>query len=145
SSIQQQQILGPKTIWDSGENIYLTDKDGNKFIEAMSSLWNVNIGYGLKELADVAASQMKELAFSSSFSSFSNEPAILLADKIASIAPKSLSAVFFTSGGSESNDSSIKLARHYLRVQGKPKKRKVLARKIGYHGVSSASTSATGI
>lgn len=145
SSIQEQQKSGPKAIWESGQNIYLTDTNGNKFIEAMSSLWNVNIGYGRKELADASSNQMKKLAFSSSFSSFSNEPAILLAEKVASISPQTLNAVFFTSGGSESNDSAIKLARHYWRIQGKPEKRKIIARKRGYHGVSSASTSATGI
>src|SRR5699024_10162631 len=145
SSIQQQLEQGPKTIFDKGENIYLTDKNGNEFIEAMSSLWNVNVGYGRQELADAAAKQLKKLAFTSSFSSFSNEPAILLAEKISSISPQSLNAVFFTSGGSESNDSAIKLARHYWRIQGKPNKRKIVARKRGYHGVSSASTSATGI
>jgi len=145
SSIQQQQKSGPKVIFNEGENIYLKDKDGNKFIEAMSSLWNVNVGYGREELAEAAAKQIKKLAFTSSFSSFSNEPAILLAEKIASISPQTLNAVFFTSGGSESNDSAIKLARHYWKIQGKPKKRKILSRKRGYHGVSSASTSATGI
>src|SRR5699024_9599921 len=116
-----------------------------KYIEAMSSLWNVNVGYGRKELAEAAAHQMEKLAFTSSFSTFSNEPSILLAEKISSLAPENLNAVFFTSGGSESNDSAIKLVRHYWRIQGDPNKRKILARHRGYHGVSSASTSATGI
>src|SRR5699024_1035355 len=104
SSIQQQQENGAKVIFDKGEGIYLTDIEGNQYIEAMSSLWNVNVGYGRKELAKAATAQMEKLAFSSSFSTFSNEPAILLAEKITSIAPKNLNAVFLTSGGSESND-----------------------------------------
>lgn len=145
SSIQQQQKDGAKVIFEKGNGIYLTDTEGNQFIDAMSSLWNVNIGYGRKDLADIAADQMKRLSFSSSFSTFSNEPAILLTEKIASLAPKGLNAVFLTSGGSESNDSAIKFARHYWRIQGKKKKRKILSRYRGYHGVSSASTSATGI
>lgn len=145
SSIQQQQKDGAKIIFDKGEGIYLTDTEGNEFIDAMSSLWNVNVGYGRKELGQAAAEQMERLAFTSSFSTFSNKPAILLADKIASLAPRNLNAVFFTSGGSESNDSAIKLVRHYWRILNKPNKRKILARKRGYHGVASASTSATGI
>ena len=145
SSIQQQQEFGPKIIIEKGEGIYLTDKNGNVYIDAMASLWNVNVGHGREELAEAAAEQMKKLAFSSSFSTFSNEPAILLAEKISSIAPEGLNAVFFTSGGSESNDTAIKLVRHYWRIQGKPEKRKIIGLNRAYHGVAAASTSATGI
>ncbi len=145
SSIQQQQEQGPKMIVEKGEGIYLTDTNGNVYIDAMSSLWNVNIGHGREELAEVAAEQMKKLAFSSTFSTFSHKPAILLAEKIASLAPEGLNAVFFTSGGSESNDTAIKLVRHYWRIQGKLEKRKIIGLGRAYHGVAAASTSATGI
>ncbi|RYG73700.1 aspartate aminotransferase family protein [Lentibacillus lipolyticus] len=145
SSIQQQQANGPKVIMDKGEGIYLTDINGNAYMDAMSSLWNVNIGHGQEELADAAAEQMKQLAFSSAFSTFSHKPAIQLAEKIASIAPAGLNAVFLTSGGSESNDSAIKLARHYWRIQGQPERKKIIGLKRAYHGVAAASTSATGI
>lgn len=145
SSIQQQQKDGAKVIMEKGEGIYLTDTNGNVYIDAMSSLWNVNIGHGREELAEVAAQQLKKLAFSSAFSTFSHEPAIKLAEKIASISPTGLNAVFFTSGGSESNDSAIKLVRHYWKIQGKPGRRKIIALKRGYHGVAAASTSVTGI
>src|SRR5699024_8836446 len=89
--------------------------------------------------------QTKKLAFSSTFSTFSHEPAILLAEKIASLSPENMNAVFFTSGGSESNDSAIKLIRHYCKIKGQQNRRKILSRKRGYHGVAAASTSATGI
>ncbi|MFD1361755.1 aminotransferase family protein [Lentibacillus salinarum] len=145
SSIQQQQQEGPAFIFEKGDGIYLTDTKGDTYIDAMSALWNVNIGHGRTELAEVAKDQMENLAFSSAFSTFSHEPAILLAEKIASIAPDSLNAVFFTSGGSESNDTSFKLARHYWKVKGEPKRRKIISRKKAYHGVAAASTSATGI
>ncbi|MGP4105783.1 aminotransferase family protein [Virgibacillus sp. L01] len=145
SSIQQQQRDGAKVIMEKGEGIYLTDTNGNVYIDAMSSLWNVNIGHGREELAEVAAQQLKKLGYSSAFSTFSHEPAIKLAEKIASISPTGLNAVFFTSGGSESNDSAIKLVRHYWKVQGKPDRRKIIALKRGYHGVAAASTSVTGI
>ncbi|QKY68318.1 aspartate aminotransferase family protein [Lentibacillus sp. CBA3610] len=145
SSIQQQQEHGPAYIFEKGEGIYLTDIKGETYIDAMSSLWNVNIGHGRSELAEVAKEQMEKLAFSSAFSTFSHEPAILLAEKIASIAPKGLNAVFFTSGGSESNDTAFKLARHYWKLKGEPERRKIISRKKAYHGVAAASTSATGI
>src|SRR5699024_7503936 len=119
--------------------------NGSVYIDAMSSLWNVNVGHGRQELAEVAKEQMEKLAFSSTFSTFSHEPAILLAEKIASITPEGLNAVFFTSGGSESNDSAIKLVRHYWKIQGKPNRRKIISLMRGYHGVAAASTSATGI
>lgn len=145
TSIQQQQMNGPKVIMEKGNGIYLTDIHGNTFMDAMSSLWNVNVGHGREELAEAAAKQMKDLAFSSAFSTFSHKPAIKLAEKIASIAPDGLNAVFFTSGGSESNDTAIKLVRHYWRIQDKPNKKKIIGLKRGYHGVAAASTSATGI
>ncbi len=145
SSIQDQQAKGAKLIVEKGEGVYLTDTKGDTYIDGMSSLWNVNIGHGRKELAEVAKQQMEKLAFSSTFSTFSHEPAIRLAKKIADLAPRNLNAVFFTSGGSESNDSAIKIARHYWKIQGQPERNKIVSLKRGYHGVAAGSTSATGI
>src|SRR5699024_1202682 len=145
STIQQRPEEGRRLIIEEGDGIYLKDRNGKTFIDAMSSLWNVNVGHGRKELADAASEQMQKLAYSSAFSTFSHEPAILLAEKIASLAPGDLNAVFFTSGGSESNDTAFKLARHYWKIQGQSKKRTVISLKRGYHGVAVGSTSATGI
>lgn len=145
SSIKDQQEKGAKLIIEKGEGIYLTDKEGNVFIDAMSSLWNVNIGHGRKELGEAAKQQMDKLAFSSAFSTFSHEPIIQLAKKIADLAPPTLNATFFTSGGSESNDSAFKLVRHYWKIQNKSERYKIVSLKRGYHGVAAASTSATGI
>lgn len=145
SSIKQQQSQGASFVFTEGKGIYLKDLDGRTVIDGMSSLWNVNIGHGRKELADAAHEQMTKLAYSSAFSTFSHEPAILLSKKMSSIAPGNLSTVFFTSGGSESNDSAIKLIRHYWRLKGKPERKKIISRKKAYHGVTSNATSATGI
>ncbi|WP_272032334.1 aspartate aminotransferase family protein [Oceanobacillus kimchii] len=145
SSIMQQQKDGAKAIMTKGVGIYVTDTNNKEYIDAVSSLWNVNIGHGRTELAEVASEQMKKLAFSSAFSTFSHEPAIRLAKKIAELTPQGLNAVFFTSGGSESNDSAVKLSRHYWKIQNKPTKRKIISLKRGYHGVAAASTSITGI
>lgn len=145
SSIIQQQTDGAKSIMAKGDGIYVTDTNNKEYIDAVSSLWNVNIGHGRTELAEVASEQMKKLAFSSAFSTFSHEPAIRLAKKISELTPQGLNAVFFTSGGSESNDSAVKLSRHYWKIQNKASKRKIISLKRGYHGVAAASTSITGI
>jgi len=145
SNLQQQQEDGPAIIVKKGEGIYVEDIEGKRYIEGMSSLWNVNIGYGRKELAEIAKEQIEELPFSSAFSTYSHEPAIKLATKITELTPGDLNTVFFTSGGSESNDTAIKLARHYWNIQGKPERRKIISRKRAYHGVALGATSATGI
>src|SRR5699024_2177059 len=85
SSIQQQQEAGSRLIIEEGDGIYLKDRNGKTSIDAMSSLWNVNIGHGRKELADAASEQMQELAYSSAFTTFSHEPAILLPEKMDSL------------------------------------------------------------
>lgn len=145
SSLKQQHENGAPFIFTSGSGVYLTDISGKKVLEGMSSLWNVNVGYGRKELAEVAYEQMVKLAFTNSFSSMSNEPAIRLAAKLAEITPDNLSGVFFTSGGSESNDTAYKFARYYWKIKGFPQKTKIISRKKGYHGVNIGATSATGI
>lgn len=145
SSLKEQQENGPAIIFKEGNGVYVTDVNGKTYIEGMASLWNVNIGYGRKELAKAAKKQMEALAFSSCFASFSNEPAIRLAAKVAEMTPGDLNGVFFTSGGSESNDTAYKLVRHYWKLKGKPSKSKIISREKGYHGVAVGSTSATGI
>ncbi|MEK4201045.1 aminotransferase family protein [Cytobacillus sp. FSL K6-0265] len=145
SSIAQQQAEGPSHIFTEGKGVYLTDSNGHKVIDGMSSLWNVNIGHGVKEMAEAAYEQMTKLAFTSNFSTFSNEPAIRLAEKLSKILPGDLNAVFFTSGGSESNDTAFKLARHYWILKGQPERQKIISRKMSYHGVAMGATSATGL
>lgn len=145
SSLTEQQENGPRIIFKEGQGIYLKDMNGNRYIDGMSSLWNVNVGHGRTELADVAKEQMTRLAFSSCFSTFSHEPAIRLAAKIASLAPGNLQAVFFTSGGSEANDTAFKLARHYWLLKGQPYRQKIISRMKSYHGVAIGATSATGL
>ncbi|MBO1513691.1 aminotransferase family protein [Metabacillus bambusae] len=145
SSIQQQQDMGPSFIFKEGRGIYLEDIKGNVVIDGMSSLWNVNVGHGRTELGDVAKEQMAKLAYSSCFGTFSNEPAIRLSASLAALAPGDLQATFFTSGGSEANDTAYKLARHYWILKGKPERKKIISRTKSYHGVTMGATSATGL
>ena len=132
-------------IMESGEGVWLKTKDGRKLIDGMAGLWNVQLGHGNLELAEAAREQMSTLAYASNYAGSSNLPAITLADRLAGFAYPSLNATFFTSGGAESNESAFKTARYYWKRKGQPGKVKVISRKLGYHGVTLAAMSATGI
>src|SRR5690625_94697 len=106
---------------------------------------NVKIGHERKELGNVAKEQMEKLAFTSTFGNWSHEPVIRLAAEIAKWTPGDLNVTFFTSGGSEANDTAFKTVRHYWKPQGKLEKKKIISRKKSYHGVAMGATSATGI
>jgi len=132
-------------VWVKGEGIMLWDADGNRYIDGLACLWNVNVGHGRRELAEAASTQMSELAFCSSYTGATNIPATKLAAKLATLAYPSLNTVYFTSGGAESNESAFKTARFYWKVMGKPDKVKIIARQHAYHGVTLAAMSATGM
>jgi len=132
-------------IWARGEGALLWDVNGREYIDGLSGLWNVNVGHGRAELADAAAEQMRKLAFTTSYTGSSNEPAIRLADTLSRLAYPSLNTVYFTTGGAESNESAFKTARFYWKVKGKPDKVKVISREHAYHGVTLAAMSATGM
>lgn len=145
SDMRLLQEQGPPFIFTEGEGIYLKDIDGKKYIDSLSSLWNVNIGHGRHEFGEVVKEQMEKLAFVSIFSNWSHEPVIRLAAEVAKWTPGDLNVTFFTSGGSEANDTAFKTVRHYWKINGKPEKKKIISRKKSYHGVAMGSTSATGI
>lgn len=132
-------------IFERGEGIYLWDVTGKRYIDALSGLWNVNVGHGRRELAEAAKRQMEQLAFCNSYTGFANPPSIELAARLARLAPGDLNAVFFTSGGAESNESAFKMARFFWNVQGRPSKYTIISRYDGYHGVSLAAMAATGM
>ena len=128
-----------------GEGAMLHTADGRAFIDGLSCLWNVNVGHGRRELAQAAAAQMETLAYASAYAGFSNEPAIRLAEAIVSHAYADSAAVYFTTGGAESNESAFKTARYYWKRMGKPDKVKIISRRYGYHGVTMGAMSATSL
>ncbi|SDI35689.1 aspartate aminotransferase family protein [Natribacillus halophilus] len=142
---KQNADEGPSMIYSKGDGIRVTDMDGGTYIDGVSMLWNVNLGHGQSELATAAYEQMNEFAYGSQFYGNSNEPAIRLADKITEYAPGDLDGVFFTSGGSESNDTAFKLSRFYWQLQGFESKKIIISLKRGYHGVTVSAQRATGI
>jgi adenosylmethionine-8-amino-7-oxononanoate aminotransferase len=132
-------------VWVKGEGAILFDADGKEYIDGLAGLWNVVAGHGRKELAAAAATQMETLAYCSAYAGSSNPPAIELATKLAEMCYPSINRFFFTSGGGESTETSIKLARSYWKMRGREHKTKVISREWGYHGVTLAAMSATGI
>ncbi len=135
---------GVKVITQA-RGVTLTDSDGNQVLDAMAGLWCVNIGYGRDELAEVAARQMKQLPYYNTFFQTTHVPAIALAKKIADLTPGPLNHVFFASGGSEANDTNIRLVRHYWALKGKPSKTVIISRENAYHGTSVGSASLGGM
>src|SRR5512133_3289386 len=132
-------------IWVSGDGALIKDANGREYIDGLSGLWNVNVGHGRGELADAASAQMRRIAFASAYIGATNEPAVRLAEKIVRHAYPSSAAVYFTTAGAESNESSFKFARYYWKVQDKPQKTKIISRIHAYHGVTMAAMSATGM
>jgi adenosylmethionine-8-amino-7-oxononanoate aminotransferase len=127
-----------------GDGCYVWDEHGNRYLDGLSSLFCVNLGHGRADLAQAGADQAQQLDYFSNWS-YTHPPAVELAAKIASLTPGDLNRVFFTSGGSESVESALKLARSYHKITGHPNKTKVIAREIAYHGTSLGALSATGV
>jgi 4-aminobutyrate---pyruvate transaminase len=135
---------GPLVL-ERGDGVWVYDVEGKPYLEGMAGLWCTSLGYSNRELADAAYQQMLKLPFQHIFSGRSHDPAIELAEKLKEIAPVPISKVFFTSSGSEANDSQAKLVWYYNNALGRPKKKKIIARIKGYHGVTIASASMTGL
>ena len=132
-------------IWVGGKGAYIEDSEGNEYIDCLSGLWNNTAGNGRPELADAAAAQMRQMGFVSGYAGSSNPRAIELSERLAHLTYPSINHFYLTSGGGESTDSNIKLARYYWKLKGKPDKTKVISRIWGYHGVTMAAMCATGI
>ena len=132
-------------IFERGEGAVLTDSEGRTYIDALSSLWNVAVGHGRRELADAAAAQMATLGFSNSYTGYANVPSIRLTEKLLSLVYPDMSGIFYASSGSEANEMAIKTARYFWSVSGKPSKMKIISREEAYHGGTMAATAVTGM
>jgi len=132
-------------ILTRGEGVYVWDSQGNKLLDAFAGLWCVNIGYGRAELGAVAEKQMTQLAYYNSFFGCTTEPTVKLAAKLAELTPGDLNHAFFTNSGSESNDTIVRMVRHFWAVQGQPRKSVFIARHNGYHGSTMAGASLGGM
>ena len=128
----------------SGDGCYVTDSEGKSYVDGLAGLFTTQVGHGRTELADVAATQMKELGFFPNWS-MHHPRSLELAAKISEIAPGDLNSTFFVSSGSEAVETVIKLARQYHKVNGDPGRYKVISRDVAYHGTTMGALSVTGL
>ena len=135
----------PQLMFERGEGAMLIDDRGRTYLDAMSSLWNVNVGYGRKAIVEAAGDQMTKLAFTSAYGGWGHEPGARLAARLAELAPGDLEVTFFASGGGEGNDTAYKVARLYWKLRAEPHRVNIVARLRDYHGLTYGATSATGL
>jgi len=128
-----------------GEGCWLWDAHGRKLLDGLAGLWCVNVGYSCTEIIDAVNEQMRRVPYYCSFFNSTTEPAIRLAEKISSLAPRGLGHVMFSNSGSEANETALKLIRAYHKLKGQPQRTKILSREFSYHGVTLATTSMTGL
>jgi 4-aminobutyrate--pyruvate transaminase len=144
TNLRQHEHVGPR-VHERAEGVYLWDNQGKQYLEGMAGLWCTALGYGEPELARVAEEQMKKLCYSQLFAGKTNEPSVLLAEKLKAMAPMDAGRVFFGLSGSDANDTQVKLMWYYNNCVGRPEKKKIISRMKGYHGVTVAAGSLTGL
>ncbi len=136
---------GGVRVITQAKGVHIWDGKGNKLFDAMAGLWCVNIGYGRKELAEVAYRQMLDLPFYNTFFKTTTVPATMLAEKVASLLPERFNQIFFVNSGSEANDTVVRFIRRYWEVQGQPERQHIISRHRAYHGSTCASASLGGM
>ncbi|WP_377845229.1 aspartate aminotransferase family protein [Bosea sp. UC22_33] len=144
TNLATHRQTGP-LILESGKGIYVYDSSGKEYIEGMAGLWCTSLGYSNQELVETAYEQMKKLPFTHIFGGRSHDPAIELAEKLKEIAPVPISKVFYGASGSDANDTQVKIVWYLNNALGRPQKKKIISRLKGYHGVTVASASLTGL
>ena len=137
--------LGGSRIITRAEGCTIHDGDGMALLDGMAGLWCVNVGYGRKELADVAYEQMLELPYYNTFFKTATPPTVQLAAKVAEKLGGDLQHVFFNSSGSEANDTVFRLVRHYWGLKGQPQRKIFISRWNAYHGSTVAGVSLGGM
>ncbi|HUA86884.1 MAG TPA: aspartate aminotransferase family protein [Bryobacteraceae bacterium] len=144
TNLKLHQSEGPLVI-TQGDGVYVIDEDGKRYLEGLAGLWCCSLGFSERRLAEAAYRQMLTLPYYHTFASKATDVGIALAEKLLSLAPRGLSKVFFANSGSEANDTVIKLVWYYNNALGRPRKKKIVSRMKGYHGVTVASASLTGL
>ena len=135
---------GPHLV-EQGRGIFVYDDTGKEYIEGLAGLWCTSFGFGEDELVKAATEQLKKLPYYHLFAGKGTNPSIDLAEKLLQIAPTTFSKVFFANSGSEANDTMVKMVWYYNNAVGRPEKKKIISRLKGYHGVTVASGSLTGL
>ncbi|MEM6680897.1 MAG: aminotransferase [Pseudomonadota bacterium] len=144
SSVKEVETVPPHVI-ERANGVRVWDNAGGEFIDTAAALWCVNVGYGRKAITSAMTQEAERLGFFHSFNGTGNAPALAFAEQIVSVAPKNIRRVFFGNSGSDANDSAVKIIWLYNNLLGRPNKKKIIARTRGYHGVTVAAGSLTGL
>jgi adenosylmethionine-8-amino-7-oxononanoate aminotransferase len=139
------RVAGHEFMVDRAEGVWIWDADGNRYLDATSSLWYANIGHGRERMAEAIATQIRRLDAYSIFGDQANEPAVRLAERLARLAPLDDARVFLTTGGGDGIESAAKLARLYWTTLGQPDRMHVIGRTGAFHGVFGFGTTLGGI
>ncbi len=144
-SHQGQQQANPPAIITGASGVRITDIDGHEMVDAVGGLWNVNLGYSCDPIKEAITKQMEQLPYYSSFSGTSNDAAIELSWMLREFfEPEGMGRAFFTSGGSDSVETALRLARQYHKIRGDQTRTKFLSLKKGYHGTHFGGASVNG-
>lgn len=138
-------VEGAELVVSRAEGVWLWDDAGKRYLDGTAGLWYANIGHGREEMAEAVSAQMRKLDAYSTFEDLANEPALKLSEKLASLAPVPDARIFLTSGGSDSTEAAIKLARAYWAAVGQGDRVHIIGRANGYHGLHGYGTSILGI
>jgi 4-aminobutyrate--pyruvate transaminase len=144
TDLKAHQEVGPIVI-SRGEGVRVWDETGKGYIESVAGLWCASLGFSNERLVQAAANQMRKLPFYHAFTAKSHEPMIDLAEMLLQRAPVPMSKAFFANSGSEANDTAVKMVWYFNNAVGRPKKKKLIGRVKGYHGITLASASLTGL
>ena len=135
----------PSRVVRTGQGVWIEDRDGNRLLDAFAGLYCVNVGYGRQEIAEAIAEQARELAYYHAYVGHGTEASITLAHMILERAPKNMSKVYFGLGGSDANETNVKLVWYVNNILGRPEKKKIISRWRGYHGSGLMTGSLTGL
>jgi adenosylmethionine-8-amino-7-oxononanoate aminotransferase len=138
-------VRGAEFVLTRGEDVWVWDDAGTRYLDATASLWCVNVGHGRREIADAVHAQMLELATYQTFGDVTNEPVRALTDRLAALAPMPDTKIFLGSGGGDAIDTAAKIAREYFVRTGEPERTVLISRTNAYHGTHGFGTSLGGI
>jgi 4-aminobutyrate--pyruvate transaminase len=144
TNLRQHERQGPLVI-TRGDGIWVEDDDGKRYIEGLAGLWCTALGFSERRLVDAARRQLERIPYMHLFAHRANEPAVLLAEKLLTLTPPPLAKAFFVNSGSEAIDTALKLIWYYNNARGRPEKKRIIARRRAYHGVTLAGGHLTGL
>ncbi len=144
TNLKKHEAEGPLVLTE-GKGIYVIDETGKQYIEGLAGLWCTALGFGEERLVAAATRQLKKLPYYHEFNHKAHEIGVELAERLIGMMPVKMSKVFFNNSGSEANDTAVKMVWYYNNARGLHRKKKIIARMKGYHGVTVASASLTGL